>query len=168
MPFNKPVVKQPTITVNGPGESSFGASQVRAFGELHEVQARVKKGSHTTVRISNPVEDPVVITDDPVIRIAGGTSIMQPNHQGLSVSKSSSKKAAWIRRLVDARKSTLPILGEYVNSVTRELSKIVEPQCVDSFADKENVHVHQDLNEASMHWSSDNPSKGNHHGDGQV
>ncbi|KAK8548741.1 hypothetical protein V6N12_061647 [Hibiscus sabdariffa] len=169
MPFTKSVVNRPTITINGPGECSSEAGPIQAVGELHEVQVRVKKGNHTAVRISDPVEIPVVLIEDPVIGSAGGNSIMQPSHRGLSVSKSSSKKGARIRRLADVRKSTLPILGEWVNSVTRELSIAAEPPGVVSSVDKENVHVHQDLIEASVHWSSDIPSKGNHHhGDGQI
>ncbi|KAK8628336.1 hypothetical protein V6N13_064045 [Hibiscus sabdariffa] len=142
MPFTKSAVNCPTITVNGPGECSSGVSSIRAVGELHEVQARVKKWSHTIVRISDPVEDLVVIIEDPVVGSASGTSIMQSNHRGFSVSKSSSRKGVRIRRLADVRKSTLPILGEWVNSVTRELSKTAEPPCVVSSVDKENVLVH--------------------------
>ncbi|KAK8580072.1 hypothetical protein V6N12_070358 [Hibiscus sabdariffa] len=106
------------------------ANQVRTVGDLQEVQARVKKGSHAAVRISDPVEGLVVITDDPMIGNVGGTSIIQSNHRGLSVSKSSSKRGAWIRRLADATKSTLPILMEWVNSVTREFSTTADPPCV--------------------------------------
>ncbi|KAL4376188.1 hypothetical protein GQ457_02G014140 [Hibiscus cannabinus] len=96
-------------------------------------------------------ENPVVLIEDPVIGSAGGNSIMQSNHRGLSVSKNSSKKGARIRRLADVRKSTLPILGEWVNSITRELSNAADPPGVVSSIDKENVHVHQDLIEASVH-----------------
>ncbi|KAL4290587.1 hypothetical protein GQ457_14G001500 [Hibiscus cannabinus] len=167
MAFTKKSVNRSPITTNGPGKCSSEVGPVRAVGELHVVQAGVKKGNHTSVRISDPIENPVVLIEDPVIGSAGGNSIMQPSHRGLSVSKSSSKKGARIRRLADVRKFTLPILGEWVNSVTRELSNAVDPPGVLSSFDKENVHVHQDLIKASVHWLSDIPSKGNHHlGDG--